>query len=174
MARSDSGAMPILAACLAVIAAGAWQWQLSVARSARAELKTEPWEQVKTQYPMPAEPAQTSALSADVVESVVAANPFSAQRKAAATASEGTGGEAALGQLAEPPAPQLLFKGRINVGSRQRAIVEDTTAKKTYFLELGQAVAGFKVLDIGETQVVLSDPKSHENVIVPLASKGGP
>lgn len=173
MARSDGGAVPVLAACLAVIAAGAWQWQLSVARSARAELKTEPWEQVKTQHLMPPEPVQTPALSAEVVEAVVATNPFSAQRRAAAAATDGTG-QPVAGVPVEPPAPQLLFKGRMNVGSRQRAIIEDTTAKKTYFLELGQAVAGFKVLDIGETQVVLSDPKSHENVIVPLASKGGP
>ena len=172
MARPDHGAVPVLAACLGVIAAGAWQWQLSVARSARAELKTEPWEQVKAQHPMPPEPSQSPALSADVVDAVMAANPFSAQRRAAATAGETAQG--AAGQPVEPPAAQLVFKGRINVGSRQRAIVEDTTAKKTYFLELGQAVAGFKVLDIGETQVVLSDPKTHENVIVPLASKGGP
>ena len=172
MARPNTGAVPVLAACLAVIAIGAWQWQLSVARSARAELKTEPWEQVKAQHPMPAEPAQTPALSPDVVEAVLAANPFSPQRKAVAAAAEGPG-QAAPGQPVEPPAPQLLYKGRINVGSSKRAIIEDTTAKKTYFLELGQAVAGFKVLDIGETQVVLSDPKSHENVIVPLASKGG-
>ena len=173
MARSDYGAVPILAACLGVIAVGAWQWQLSVARSARAELKTQPWEQVKAQHPLPPEPSQPSALSADVVESVLAANPFSPQRKAVAAAAGGPGEEAA-GQPAQPPAPELVFKGRINVGSKQRAIIEDTRAKKTYFLELGQAVAGFKVLDIGETQVVLSDPQTHENVIVPLASKGGP
>jgi hypothetical protein len=171
--RSDGTAVPVLAACLAVLAVGAWQWQLSVLRSARGELKGETWEQAKTQHPMPPEPIQTPALSADVVEAVTAAQPFSPQRRATAGSPDGGGGPVAV-EPAKPPAPKFLYKGRINVGTRQRAIIEDTTAKKTYFLELGQAVAGFKVLDMAETQVVLSDPQTHENVIVPLASKGGP
>ena len=67
--------------------------------------------------------------------------------------------------------PQFIYKGRINLGKKQRAVIEETTAKKTYFLEVGQAVAGFKVLDIQEKQVILSDPQTSKEVAVSLASK---
>jgi hypothetical protein len=69
--------------------------------------------------------------------------------------------------------PKFVYKGRINVGSRQRAILEDAAARKTYFLEVGQAVAGFKVLDIAENRVVLSDPQTNQEVVVSLSPPSG-
>ncbi len=166
----------VLAVCLAVIAAGVWQWQYRVFRAARAQehLTMEAWEQVKTQHPLPAEPSLTPAISAELFDAVVGANPFSLQRRAPTDAAGAPEPLGPGGRTGEPPAPKWIYKGRINVGSSQRAIVEDTTAHKTYFLEVGQEVAGFKVLDITEKQVVLSDLESQQELIVSLASKSGP
>ena len=174
-ARSLSSPAPAMAVCLALIAAGAWRWQVGVFRSAHSDphLKTDAWEHVKTQYPVPLEPGPTPALSTELFEAVVSANPFSPQRRATGTSTVPEGGSAGGGS-ATPALPKFVYKGRINVGSHQRAILEDATAHKTYFLEVGQAVAGFKVLDIAEKQVVLSDPQAPQELVVPLASKSGP
>ena len=171
-----ASSIPVLAVCLAVMAAGAWQWQCRVFRMTRAQgrLATEAWEQVKTQHPLPAEPSPAPAISAEFFDTVVSANPFSPQRRAPTGAAGGTEPLGPGGRTGEPPAPKWIYKGRINVGSSQRAIVEDAAAHKTYFLEVGQEVAGFKVLDIAEKQVVLSDLKSQQELIVSLASKSGP
>ena len=172
---SRRSSAPAVAVCLAVVAAGAWRWQTSVFQSRHSDqhLHADAWEPVKTQYPMPPDPTPTPALSTELVDTVVSAHPFSPQRRAAglpgAPAEGGSGGGAV-----EPASPKFVYKGRINVGSRQRAILEDTAGRKTYFLEVGQAVAGFKVLDIAENQVVLSDPQVQQELIVPLASKSGP
>ena len=164
-----------MAVCVALIAAGAWRWQVGVFRSVRSDphLKADAWEHVKTQYPMPLEPSPPPALSTELFEAVVNANPFSPQRGTAGHPAAPEAGGAG-GGAAAPASPKFVYKGRINVGSHQRAILEDTAAHKTYFLEVGQAVAGFKVLDIAEKQVVLSDPQAQQELVVPLASKSGP
>ena len=170
-----SVAAPAAVLSLALVTAASWQWQQQVARSARAQdrLTMDPWEQVKSQYALPADPGASPVISAELFEAVVSANPFSPERRtpAAGAAGPGTG---TPGHAVEPPAPKFAFRGRINVGSHKRAIVEDLAGHKTYFLEVGQEVAGFKVLDIAETQVVLSDAQSHEAVILSLASTSGP
>lgn len=172
--RSLSSPAPTMAVCLALIATGAWRWQVSVFRSVRSDshLQADTWEPVKTQYAIPPDPNPTPALSAELVDTVVSANPFSPQRRAAGL--PGAPAEGGSGGGAVAASPKFVYKGRINVGSRQRAILEDATARKTYFLEVGQAVAGFKVLDIAENQVVLSDPHAQQELVVPLASKSGP
>ena len=170
-----SAAAPAAVLCLALATAASWQWQQQVARSARAQdrLNMDPWEQVKSQYALPADPGASPVISAELFEAVVSANPFSPQRRTLAAGAAGP--EAGTpGHAAEPPAPTFAFKGRINMGGHTRAIVENLAGHKTYFLEVGQEVAGFKVLDIAETQVVLSDPQSHEEVVLSLASKSGP
>ena len=65
-----------------------------------------------------------------------------------------------------PIIPQFLYKGHVDLGKRQRAIVAETTTGKTYFLEVGQEVAGFKVLDISRTEVVLSDVKTAQQIVI--------
>lgn len=174
--RRATTSAPVLAVCLAVIAAGAWQWQRGVFRAARAQdrLAVEPWEQVKTQYPLPTESSPAPVSSAELFDAVVGASPFSPQRRSPAGAAGGPEAGGPGGGTVKPPAPTFVYKGRINVGGSQRAIVEDATAHKTHFLEVGQEVAGFKVLDIAEKQVVLSDPQSQQELLVPLASKSGP
>ena len=52
------------------------------------------------------------------------------------------------------------------MGAVRRAIVEDAANKKTYFLQVGQEVAGFKVLDIDESQVILSDLNTQKQMVV--------
>jgi hypothetical protein len=60
------------------------------------------------------------------------------------------------------------------MGTKQRAVLQDVTSQKTYFLQLGQEVAGFKVLDIAENRVLLSDPHTQEEVVVPITTKPSP
>lgn len=73
------------------------------------------------------------------------------------------------------PAEAVLFiyKGRIMLGGMPRAILEEVWSKKTHFLQLGHTVAGFKLVDMTENHVVLSNVKTNESVVVPLTSKSG-
>ena len=152
--------------------AGAWQWQQSVFRARRPEVKSEPWERIKESYPLNDALAAAPALSPEIVEAVVRANPFSSQRRFVPPP-DGSG-QGPNGAPPKPPPPKFTFKGRINLGTRQRAIVEEMTTHKTYFLEVGQEVAGFKVLDIAENQVVLSDTKTQKEEVVSLSSQAPP
>jgi hypothetical protein len=161
----------MLAVSLAVIAAGTWRWQQSVFHAQRGDALTrESWDRVKEEYPIAQEsPHERQTRSTGFAEAVVGANPFSPKRRLAPTLPGGETG--ATGGLIKPPAPVFIYKGQINVGKRQRAIVEESASHKTYFLEVGQEVAGFKVLDIAENRVVLSDLATHEEVVVSLSSK---
>ena len=161
-----------LALLMAMAAAAGWWWQSTVFRAPRLEVSAEAWDHVKQAYPIPETSDSLPATSTETLETIGQANPFSPQRRQtpAGGGSETPGGETAP---VEPVKPVLSYKGRINLGQRQRAIMEDQATKKTHFLEVGQAVAGFKVLDITETQVVLSDPQTGEAVVVPLTSPAG-
>jgi hypothetical protein len=128
---------------------------------------------VEEQYPMPAELGDAQKLSPEVFEAIMAANPFSSVRRLKPPTDASTP-EGGLRVPTAPPAPQFVFKGLIKFGNRQRAILEDVTTRKTYFLEVGQEVAGFKVLDIAENRVVLSDPQTKEEIVVSVASKASP
>ncbi|MBI4342891.1 MAG: hypothetical protein HY599_05955 [Candidatus Omnitrophica bacterium] len=161
-----------VALLMGLAAAAGWWWQSAVFRTPRLEIGAEAWDHVKQAYPIPETFGEVPASSTETLEMLVRANPFSPQRRQVPPAggSEVPDGQGTPGH---PPKPTLVYKGRINLGQRQRAIMEDLAAKKTYFLEVGQAVAGFKVLDITETQVVLSDPQTSEAVVVPLTSPSG-
>ena len=160
----------VLAVTLALITAVVWGWQAAVFRAPRDEVKGEPWNRVVDEYPMPKDAAEPAPLSPELVESVVRANPFSPNRRLMPPTNKAsaTGGTVTL------LPSQFLYKGRINVGQRQRAIVEEATTRKTYFLEVGQEVAGFKVLDISENRVVLSDPQTKQEVVVSLTVRESP
>jgi len=162
--------MVATAACLIVVAAGAWRWHASVARAPEREVAGESWERVTQDFPMAEPPAEPAGLAEQAAETVLKANPFSPERRRVPLpqggAAAGEGG--ASGQPLEPQAPQFAFKGRVVLGTRQRAVVEETRTQKTYFLEVGQEVAGFKVLDIAENRVVLSHLQTNEEVVVSL------
>ncbi len=165
--RSSQASLVAFAVLLIGLSGIAWRWHQHVFQTPRPAVADQPWEQVKTTYPptvgAPIEPAIVPAI----VQAVVAANPFAAMRRTLPM--DSTPGGATPATATTPPVPQFVFKGRINMGTRQRAILEDSAAKKTYFLEVGQEVAGFKVLDITESQVILSDVENHKELVVSLA-----
>jgi hypothetical protein len=159
-------------AVLLVAAAAAWGWRQHVLTSAEAGLETDPWQHVREQYPSPTDGPEPPGLTTDAVESLARADPFSPMRHVSRTPAPGD--DAAPGQPPPPSTPQFVYKGRIQIGSRQRAIVEETTSHKTHFLEVGQEVAGFKLLDIAEERVLLSDLQAQKEVAVPRTSTPKP
>lgn len=160
-----------LVVSLGLLTMAVWWWQQRVVHTRPAEIKDEAWVRVKEAYPLPAELTASTFASTGSVEAIIRTNPFSSKRRTVASPSGGAQDDGMGGGASEPPPkPQFIYKGRINVGSHQRAIVEDTTSHKTYFLEVGQEVAGFKVLDIAENRVLLSDLKTHNDVVVAISS----
>ena len=158
-----------LALLAGLAAAGSWWWQTTVYHAPRVEIGGENWDPVKQAYPLPQASGEMPEGSTAALETILNENPFSAQRHPV-TSAAGSETPENGSQPVEPDKPVFLYKGRINMGQHQRAIMEDPVAKKTYFLEVGQAVATFKVLDITESQVLLSDTQSSETVVVPLTS----
>ena len=166
--RPSAASTMALAVLAGVAALASWWWRATIFHAPRIEAGSEQWEPIKQAYPIPAATAETPGTSQAALETILQENPFSAQRHpVTATA---TGGEGEEPEPMEAPKPEFAYRGRINMGQRQRAIMEDLRTKKTYFLEVGQVVATFKVLDITETQVLLSDPQRSETVVVPLTS----
>lgn len=166
---TSSGPLVLLACLMFGAVIGSWSWRRSVfATPAEHAPAGERWDHVKQDYPIVQEPPHVAGLSQELLESVVRANPFSPTRNYIPPPADESG-EAGR-QVSKPPVPLFVYKGRINLGSKQRAIMEDTTTKKTYFLEVGQEVAGCKVLDITENRVVLSDPNTKKDVEILLMS----
>lgn len=167
--RGGTAASAAAAIGLVVVAAVTWQWRATVFRTERAALERESWAGIQEEFPLPAEARPSiTGLPPAAVDATAAANPFSPQRRKvpAATGGGETGSESP--GTTNPAQPQFTYKGRILVGPRQRAVVEDLTSRKTHFLEVGQEVAGFKVLDIAESQVLLSDPRTGSEVVLTL------
>lgn len=125
---------------------------------------------------MPQTAVPRSPVTSNTLEAVVLANPFSSKRRAAPVPSDSSEipADAAPGTPDAKPQPTFVYKGRIALGDRSRAIVEDRTTQKTYFVEVGQEVAGFKVLDMTENRVVLSDLQTRQEVVVSLTSSSPP
>ena len=163
-----------MALILTLLAGSVWSWQRGIAGAKRDEIKPEPWELVTQQYPTEDAVREAPAVSTRMLETVVQANPFSPSRRAAAASTSNQGSAGPAAPPGPPPAPQFIYKGHINLGTSKRAILEDTVGKKTYFLEVGQEVTGFKVLDILENRVVLSDPQTNKEIVVSLAPEAKP
>lgn len=173
-ARMPIGPPLVASAILAIAAVGTWWWRSTVFHArAAAIIKEEPWQHVKEHYPEPKDSAQLPALSSETVEAMVHANPFDATRRLI-PAAEGAAAEGGASQIAPPSAPQFVYKGLVTLGTKRRGIVEDTTIHKTYFLEVGQEVTGFKVLDIAENRVLLSHLKTNEEIVVSVSEKKSP
>ena len=166
-ARISPAPSIFLTLALAAAAIGVGWWQQRVRHAPVEGIAGDPWDKVKAQYPLPDEALEVPRLSPEAAASLVEANPFSPKRRFVPPA-VGTGTQ--TGGVEQPPEPVFAYKGRINLGKRQRAVVEDTTTKKTYFLEVGQEVAGFKVLDISESEVLLSDLTTNEELVISLTS----
>lgn len=172
-AQASSGSSVTLAAIVAVLAVGAWWWRAAIIQRQPTKLERESWEHVQERYPSLEHEAVVPSLSPEVFDAVVQANPFSPKRRAVAPPAP-SGQEGLEVAATKPGKPQFVYKGRIALGSRQRAILEDLSAKKTHFLEVGQEVAGFKVLDIEETRVILSDSRTNEEVVLSIAASSSP
>ena len=170
--REAAGPSVWLTGSLVMITAAAWWWRSTVFRMTQAPPAAAPWKHVQEQYPLPPEPAGDAPSSPEVFNTILSANPFSPERRNAPVPDVPSPGSPSAPAAAL--SPQFVYKGLIKLGDRQRAIVEDAAAHKTYFLEVGQEVAGFKVLDIAENRVVLSDLQTKKEVVVSVASKASP
>ena len=153
------------------IAALAGFWQADVARHSATSAAVESWQQVRERFPMPPETMPMAEPPTDLSQTIVHANPFSPSRQPPATTATSSSGQPT--PLPLPPA-QFVYKGRIMMSQTPRAILEDATAKKTYFVQTGQEVAGCKVSDIQERQVLLMNLATQESVVVPLAKNAAP
>ena len=163
----DAMGMAVVAVGIAV---GAWHWRSHAVRIAHPPSTEEPWQQVRERYPTPSASDEAAAEVPDaLLQGIVKANPFSPERHRANQPPE----EATPDAKTEPAVvpPKFVYKGHLVMGAKQRAIVEDVNTKKTHFLQVGQEVAGFKVLDITEQQVILSDPQSSEPITLTLTPK---
>ena len=174
--QTVSGSSVGLAVALVIVAVATWSWHADVVRSRPAEVPKEPWDRVTTAYPISDDSlaAKAAAFSSEMLDAMVQANPFSPKRRLGALPSGGGTDGAGPSGPAQAAIPHFTYKGRVQLGNRQRAIMEETVTGKTYFLEVGQEVAGFKVLDIAENRVVLSDPQTNKEVVVSLVSRSAP
>lgn len=171
--RSSPMGAWVFALLMLAAATGAWWWRVSLSDAAMIELPVQSWKAAESRYPMPEEVPMKDELTQKVLSELVEANPFSPQRRhvpppAATVRAVPTPSEAVEEQV------MLRFKGLIQLGTRQRAIIENSGEGKTHFLEVGQGVAGYKLLDIAESQVLLSDVNTGEEVTLFRASESAP
>jgi len=171
--RTTLGLAVSLAMLAGLLVGGAAWWRIRVLRAPSTEVTEESWHHVQDMYPTVQDAADGVTLSTELIKEVVRANPFTPERRLVPPPerTETAGGVVGSGPA---PGPMFAYKGRVNLGARQRAIIEHLATHKTYFLEVGQEVAGFKLLDIQESQVVLSEPQTHEAVAVTLTSAALP
>lgn len=164
-AQADSAM--VVSIILGLLAGGLMVWEKSVRRHPLApDIKPDVWKHIEEHFPIPPSKAIPLMVSGKMLEGIVATNPFSPLR-GKETASSGVVADT---QAPIPVEAQWIYKGRIALGKRQRAILENTTTGKTHFLEVGQAVAGFKLLDMSEGQVILSDEQTDKHVVLSLTS----
>ena len=171
-AQASLEASFVVAACCLLLVAAIWMWRAAVFRVQRVEVRDESWEHLKEDYPIPEEGGARAQLAVDLFTGMIQANPFSSERRLKPPPPEIAGEGERGGTL--PPAQKFVYKGQIKLGARVRAIVEDLAVKKPFFLEVGQEVAGCKVLDIAENRVLLSDLKTNEEIVVSLTSTTNP
>jgi len=159
----------VAAVCWVVLAVGALVWSRSAPHRRDHPAVEEPWEHVRERFPLQESLKAVPEVSEAWLAAVMRANPFSSKRRDAAAASVPNPSQ----PPPPPPPPPALFmyKGRVQMGSKERAVLEDATSKKTYFVEPSQKIAGFEVLEILEDRVVLSNLQTGEALTVQLSAK---
>ncbi|MBL7085130.1 MAG: hypothetical protein ISS43_03355 [Candidatus Omnitrophica bacterium] len=65
----------------------------------------------------------------------------------------------------EEMAPVFVYKGKIAAGNRLVVIIEQTRSGETFMVAEGEGLDGHKVLDITDTEVILSK-KGEENIVL--------
>ena len=157
-----------------VFATAAWLWQRTTLDRLERPVAQEPWEHVRERFPTEEAMKPASAVSEAWLQVVTHANPFSSKRREAASSTQINPSQSAATTTPSPPPPALfLYKGRLQMGSKQRAVLEDMTGKKTYFAEAGQIVAGCEVLEIHDDRVLLLNQQTGETLTVALMVKEG-
>ncbi len=171
----DDGMMPRARwdlVCGAVAALGlmamAWVWQGHVTRRAVAPIESESWQHVRERFPMPSETVALAPASEELPNAIVQANPFSPDRRPPPSASSSS---TTASPVTAPEPPQFVYKGRIMMNDTPRAIVEDVAKKKTYFVQAGQEMNGYRVEDIQAHAVMLTELATHASRVIPLAAK---
>lgn len=154
-----------LAAILAVAAGGLWAWDHALMRRAAAGAAEASASDVRERFPMPAPFHPPEEEASVLLRAAASARPFSSQRgQPPPPPASLPGGLTAY--IPAPTTPVFIYKGVVVMGAIHRAILEEAASKKTYFLQVGQEVAGFKVLDIDESRVILSHPNTQEEIAV--------
>jgi hypothetical protein len=172
--RGASGSVAAVAVA-ALLATGAWIWQRQAApRGLPLPIEIGQAARVQEAYPLVADSVKLPMIKTELLEQVVLANPFSMQRRAKPPALEAGPGSGSDRAATKAPVAQFIYKGRIELGSRLRAILQEAPSGKTHFLEVGQEVAGFKILDISESQVLLSNLQTREDITVALNAPARP
>ena len=67
--------------------------------------------------------------------------------------------------MGEEITPVFAYKGRISAGSRVVVIIEEVNSGETFMVAKNESVGGYKVLDITDTEVILSK-KGEENIVL--------
>jgi hypothetical protein len=155
-------------------AAAAWQWQRTTLDRLERPAVQEPWEHVRERFPMEESIKPASTVSEAWLQVVTHANPFSSKRREVATPTQPDALQLSTSAPPPPPPALFLYKGRVQMGSKQRAVLEDAAGKKTYFAEVGQTVAGHEVLEIDDERVVLLSQQTGETLTVALMINEGP
>ena len=119
--------------------------------------------ELRERFPLPAPFHPPEEQASVLLKMAAQTRPFSSHRGEPPPAASLPGGSA-IPAAAAPPV--FVYKGVVVMGTLRRAIVEEAASKKTYFLQVGQEVAGFKVLDIDESRVILSQPNTQEQMVV--------
>ena len=153
----------VVAAMMLVAAGGFWIFDRALSTRALAGVAQTSGSDLQSRFPLPAPFHPPEEQTSVLLRIAAQARPFSSHRgepPPSASLPDGSTAPAA----AAPPV--FVYKGVVVMGTLRRAIVEDAASKKTYFLQVGQEVAGFKVLDIDESRVLLSQPNTQEQMVV--------
>ena len=153
----------IVASLLTAMAA---VWQHRMTRRMGPSSETESWQQVRERFPMPAETTTAPPFAEGLPDMIVQANPFSSDRRPPASPASST-----TTQAAAPVPARFAYKGRIMMSGTPRAIMEDVAKKKTHFVQVGQELQGYRVEEIQERAVIVSDLATQESRVIPLATK---
>lgn len=72
----------------------------------------------------------------------------------------------------EDQTPVFVYKGKIASGGRLTVIIAQTRSGEVFMVSRGDSVDGYKVLDITNTEVILSK-KGAENIVLKTLEKPG-
>ncbi|MBI3323744.1 MAG: hypothetical protein HYZ92_00500 [Candidatus Omnitrophica bacterium] len=152
-----------------VVAAGAWVWERGAIAKMKPPAVQEPWQHVQERFPVIEALPSAPAVSEAWLQAVTQANPFSPKRRELVQPPQANPTQPIAAPA--PLAPVFVYKGRVLMGAKTRAVLQDANTKKTSFVEEGQQVAGFQVVAITEEEVTLSNHETGEQVTVHLATK---